>query len=244
MRAAPADQLRLLDLQALDTAVDQLTHRRAHLPELAEIAAMEQTLDGQRDEAVRHETTMSDVSREQRKLETDVDQVRTRTARDQQRMQAGTSAKEAEGLQHEIDSLARRQSDLEDQLLEVMESAESAELALTGARAEQDATASALEAAAERRDSVFADVDENLEGRAAERTQLAGQLPADLITLYERIRKSSGTGAARLARRRCEGCHMELSGSDLGKIRAAAEDEVLRCEQCARILVRTDESGL
>ena len=54
----------------------------------------------------------------------------------------------------------------------------------------------------------------------------------------------SGVGAAALLRRRCQGCHLELSGADLMAVREAADDEVLRCEECGRILVRTDDSGL
>lgn len=245
MKAAPADQLRLLDLQALDTAADQLAHRRRTLPELAEIVALEETLAGQRDEVVRQQTALSDVAREQRKLEADVDQVRTRAARDQQRMAASTAAKEAEGLRHEIDSLARRQADLEDQLLEVMERTESAEGLLAAASAQRDTSESALADAVRRRDAAVAEIDAGVAGRAAERETILPGIPADLLAAYERSRASSGgTGAARLFRRRCEGCHLDVAGGELAQIRAAADDEVLRCEQCGRILVRTAESGL
>jgi hypothetical protein len=47
-----------------------------------------------------------------------------------------------------------------------------------------------------------------------------------------------------LRQRRCEGCHIELSGSELAAVRAAAPDEVVRCDNCRRILVRTEDSGL
>ncbi len=76
------------------------------------------------------------------------------------------------------------------------------------------------------------------------RDNLAAGLPADLVTLYEKIRVSSGTGAAPLHQGRCEGCRIELTPTDLQRIRSAAPDEVLRCEECRRILVRVPESGL
>ena len=61
---------------------------------------------------------------------------------------------------------------------------------------------------------------------------------------YERLRTQHGVGAAALRAGRCEGCHLSLNTVDLARIRAAAPDEVLRCEECRRILVRTPESGL
>ena len=91
----------------------------------------------------------------------------------------------------------------------------------------------------------LADIAKEEEWRRTSRAPLAADLPPDLVRLYERIRDASGgVGAAMLRHRRCEGCHLEMSGSDLGDARAAAADDVLRCEECNRILVRTAESGL
>ncbi len=73
---------------------------------------------------------------------------------------------------------------------------------------------------------------------------MADDLPAELVALYDRIRESTGIGAALLRAGRCEGCRLELSGSERAKIKATAPDEVVRHEECGRILVRTNESGL
>jgi predicted nucleic acid-binding Zn-ribbon protein len=245
VKASSAAQLRLLDLQAADTTLDQLAHRRSHLPELAEIADLERKQRERRDDVVRAETRVADLDRDQRKQEGDVEQVRSRAARDQQRLLAGPSAREAESLQHEVDSLARRQAELEDQLLEVMEQHEEADAELARASTRAGEARTALSEAVDRRDGAFADIDAASAARRAEREAIAAEIPDDLLTLYEKIRASSGgTGAARLFQRRCEGCHLELSGSDLSAVREAAEDEVVRCEECRRILVRTPESGL
>src|SRR5205823_14729270 len=121
-------QLRLLDLQAADTALGQLTHRRATLPELAAIADADARLKALTDDLVRAQTEVADLDREQRRMEADVDQVRSRSDRDQQRMRAGAlPAKELESLQHEVQTLARRQSALEDGVLELMERREGAD---------------------------------------------------------------------------------------------------------------------
>ena len=246
MKAEPAVQLRLLELQGLDSALARLEHRRRVLPELATIAAADTRLAALRDAVVRAETEVGDLDREQRRLDNDVEQVRQRSRRDQQRMQAGgIPAKELESLQHEVESLARRQSDLEDAQLEIMERREEAEGRLTALRTEAAAVTADRDAAAAARDTAFGGIDAAVERDTAERATVAAELPADLITLYDKIRAGSGgVGAAVLRQRRCEGCRIELAGSELRAARAADPDEVLRCENCGRILVRTAESGL
>ncbi|HZY74751.1 MAG TPA: C4-type zinc ribbon domain-containing protein [Jatrophihabitantaceae bacterium] len=246
MNADPAAQLRLLDLQAADTALAQLAHRRATLPELAALAEREKRGTELHNEAIDAETLLADIVDEQRKLENEVDAVRTRASRDEQRLQSGgLPAKELESLQHEVTSLARRQSALEDDLLEVMERHEEADARLaevSAARAALDAERAELEAA---RDAAFAEIDAAVTARGAERSAIAGDLPADLLALYEKAREhGGGVGAAMLRQRRCEGCRIELSGAELSAVRAAEPDAVVRCEECRRILVRTAESGL
>ena len=136
MNADPAVQLRLLDLQAADTALAQLAHRRSTLPELAAIAAADARLAALTGDLVRAETEVTDLDREQRRLEADVDQVRQRSDRDEQRMRAGSvPPRELESLQHEVQTLARRQSDLEDSVLELMERQEDAAARLESLRA-------------------------------------------------------------------------------------------------------------
>jgi len=247
MNAAPDVQLRLLDVQAHDSALDRLAHRRRSLPELAELEALDARLAVLRDELVAAVTELSDLARDQRRVENDVDMVRVRIARDQQRLDSGqvASPRELENLQHELGSLTRRQGDLEDQVLEVMEQVEGIETRRSALRTEQARLAEQRGAAAERRDAGEAEIDADSERTAKERTALVDGVPADLLALYEKIRTGSGgIGAAPLARGRCEGCHLSLSPVDLGAIRNAPADEVLRCEECRRILVRTPESGL
>jgi predicted nucleic acid-binding Zn-ribbon protein len=246
VKAEPAVQLRLLELQRLDTALTRLEHRRHALPELTVIAAADTRLAELRDAVVLAETEVSDLDREQRRLDTDVEQVRQRSRRDQQRMQAGgIPAKELESLQHEVESLARRQSDLEDAELEVMERREEAESRAAELRADVAAVTAERDAAAHARDAAWVEIDAEAAEDTGARSSLAGELPGELLALYEKVRAAAGgVGAAELRQRRCEGCRLELAGSELRAARAAAPDEVLRCENCRRILVRTPESGL
>ncbi|HEV7654967.1 MAG TPA: C4-type zinc ribbon domain-containing protein [Mycobacteriales bacterium] len=246
MKADPKVQQRLLDLQSHDSALARLEHRRRTLPELAVITDADTRLAALRNDLVRAETEVSDLDRELRRLENDVEQVRTRSARDQQRMQSGAVvAKELESLQHEVDTLARRQSDLEDTELEVMERREDAEGRTSVVRAEVEKVTAARDDAEAARDAAFAEIDAEAAADTGARAATATELPADLIALYEKIRAvSGGVGAAALKHRRCEGCRLDLLGSELRAAQAAAPDEVLRCENCRRILVRTAESGL
>lgn len=245
MNADAATQLRLLDLQAADTALSQLAHRRRTLPELAAIAERGRDAEAAQLELVEAQTRVGDIAIEQRRLEADVDTVRARAARDEARLQAGgLPAKELEGLQHEIATLARRQGTLEDELLEVMERAEEADAQLAEASKRHEAFVGEQRDLEARRDSAFAEIDAALAQRQPERESIAGELPADLLALYERARAHGGSGAALLRARRCEACHMELSGTELSAARTAAPDEVVRCDNCRAILVRTSESGL
>lgn len=245
MKAEPARQLRLLDLQAIDTRLSQIAHARTHLPELAELADLEgkaQLLD---DQVVRSRTELGDVQRDIAKAEADVQQVRDRAARDQQRLDAGTgTAKDLQALQHELESLARRQSDLEEVELEVMERAEAIESDLAELERGRGELAERIGALRTSRDAKLTELDAEAQQVGGSREAVAAEVGESLLALYERVRANSGTGAAALRAKRCGGCQLELNSVEIARIREAPEDEVIRCEECSRILVRTAESGL
>ncbi len=190
---------------------------------------------------------VDDLTREQRKADADVEQVKTRRARDQTRMDQGliSNPKDLERMQGELVSLARRISDLEDVELEVMEQLETAQSehdVLVAEVVELDARAAEL---TRKRDELAGTMNVELGSVTAERKTLADGLAEDLLALYEKIRaQKGGVGAAALQSRRCTGCSLQLTASDLGRIGTASMDEVLRCEECQRILVRTSESGV
>ncbi|MFH9983864.1 zinc ribbon domain-containing protein [Streptomyces sp. NPDC017179] len=247
MNAAPADQIRLLDVQALDVRLQQLAHKRKSLPEHAEIESLNRDLAQLRDLLVAAQTEESDCAREQTKAEQDVDQVRKRAVRDQQRLDSGaiTSPKDLSNLQHEIVSLAKRQGDLEDVVLEVMERRESAQERVTELTGRVASVQAKVDDATARRDAAFEEIDGEVASVTKEREVIAAAVPADLMKLYDKLRgQQGGIGAAKLYQRTCQGCRQELAITELSEIRAAAPDTVVRCENCRRILVRTAESGL
>jgi uncharacterized protein len=246
VKASPQSQLRLLELAELDAELTRLDHRRQALPEIDELARMEARTGELKDATVVSETELGDLSREQGRAERDVEQVRTRIDRDRARLDAGqvTAARELASLQSEIESLHKRQDDLEEVVLELMERREALTSRLDELGAERDHLGSEMTAVAGRRDAALSEIGEQAGKASAQRQGIAAEVPADLLKLYDQIRDTRGVGAAALRRGRCEGCHLTLNTVDLNQIRTSAPDEVVRCEECRRILVRTPESGL
>ncbi|GAA4920234.1 hypothetical protein LX16_4644 [Stackebrandtia albiflava] len=245
MHADPADQRRLLDLQQADTALTQLTHRRTHLPEEAVITELTGLVNTTTDNQARFEAAASDLDRDIARVEREIEQVRNRADRDRARQDSGAAgAKELTSLAHELETLARRQSELEDQQLELMERREAVaeqEAAEGKLLAERRAELAEVTAA---RDAAAASIDAEAAAQRAARDAIAADIPADLVALYEKIRKTKPIAAAMLRQRRCESCRIEQSGAELAELRSAAPSDVMRCDNCRAILVRTGESGL
>ncbi len=246
MKADPQDQLRLLDVQAIDTALQQLAHRRKTLPEYAEVEALTKVISALEDERVRAEVDADDLDRDITRLEGEVEQVRGRATKDQQRLDEGRlPARELVALEHEMGSLKRRKSEFEDAELELMEKREAAQSRLDDVDARIASARERREAAEAKRDATLSEIAKEEEWKTTSRKPLVADLPADLITLYDQIRAQQGGLAAALVRQgRCGGCRLELAGADRARVKAAPPDEVVRCEECRRIMVRTAESGL
>lgn len=239
MKADPKDQQRLLDVAAIDTALAQLAHRKKNLPEFAEVDGLTKVIGALEDERVRAEVDLADLDRDIARLEREIDSVRQRHDRDQARMDDGRlPARELTAIEHEMVSLKRRQSELEDAELEVMEKRETAQTTMDAVDAKIASTRTRREGAEAKRDAALAEITKEQDWKGTSRAPLVADLPAELMALYDKV------GAAALRQGRCQGCRIELSGADLSRVRSAPADEVLRCEECRRILVRTAESGL
>jgi len=243
VNASPADQLRLVEVAELDARIRQADHARKNPPQAArvqELLAHRQTLS---QELTTRLGARDDLRIELSRIESDVAVVDARSARDAERLAISSNSKEAQGLESEIASLARRKSDLEDAELEVMENLERADAAVAEQEALIAATnAEGAELSAEGK-RVVAEATAAFEAATRDRAAVAGTVPADLLALYDKLAARSA-GAALLRARTCEGCHMVLSGTDLNALRQAAEDAVVTCPECDSILVRTGESGL
>lgn len=245
MKADPAVQRQLLDLAKVDAELSRVAHRRRTLPELAEIETAEKTAREKRDARVSTEMAISDLDREIARQEKEIESVRAREERDRKLMESGTvSAKQMNDVQHELETLSRRQSALEDDLLELMERREALEMDAQRTGAEVDKAEQDLAAATARRDENLKDLDTTQARRDTDRAKLLPGFPEPLLKLYERTRDHKGIGAALLRARRCGACQLELDRNTIAEIKAAAEDEVVQCDNCGAIMVRTLESGL
>jgi predicted nucleic acid-binding Zn-ribbon protein len=234
-------------VQAHDARLDLLTHQLRRLPEVATV----DQLQARRAEVATglgvQQMTATDLETDVRKADSDVAQVRTRRQRDQQRLDTGAvgSPRELEKLQHEVGSLDRRISVLEDAELEVMEQLDQARADAAGSERQLVELDAELSDATARRDESIAELDRQAALARAERARAVALVPADLLALYDKIRaQQGGVGAAALRQRRCEGCRLELNAADLRELAGEPTDAVLRCPECNRLLVRTAESGL
>lgn len=246
MNADAAAQRRLLDLAEVDADLDRIAYRRRSLPERDEVAAAERDGQAGHDALVAAQTEADDLDRDTRKLEGEIDQVRSREQRDRKLLDSGSinDPRQLEELQHELDTLTRRQSTLEDNLLDLLEQRETINGHLEGAQSARDEAETRLADATGRRDEALAGLADTETQRRADREVLTAELPADLLDLYERVRGHKGTGAALLTQRRCGACRLELDRAFLSRLRDAPAETVERCEECGAILVRTAESGL
>lgn len=237
----------MLDLQELDAKADQLRHQRGHLTELAEIEQLSTSRTDLDNRARDAQIVVDDLTEEQSKIDADVEQGRTRRTRDQQRVDQGviTNPKDLQHMLSELESLQRRITTLEDQELEVMEQVETAQKELDSLTAQVVAADERLATLSGSRDDRTSAIDRELDAVAAERAPIVAGLPADLLALYDKLREQKGgVGAAPLRARQCGGCRLSLDAAEIAQIKAAGSDEVIRCEECQRILVRIAESGL
>ena len=190
---------------------------------------------------------VADLEVEQSKIDADVEQVKARRERDRDRMDRGlvTNPKDLERMTHELASLERRVSSLEDEELEVMARLEDAQRDLDALRTELTAADERIAELTAARDEKVAAIDAELLDVEAQRGPSVEGLPTDLLALYDKLRAAKGgVGAAELRARQCGGCRLTLDNAELAVIRSAPVDQVVRCEECQRILVRTPESGL
>lgn len=245
MNADPASQRVLLDLARVDAEVLRLNHRTKNLPEDAEVAELTGRMSTERDESVRISMVVEDFDRDITKLENEVRQTRLRERKDRELMASGSiAAKQLTELEHELRGLARRQSVLEDEQLEVMERREATALEQQRAEATVLATERDLQGARGRRDEALKDIDVARGRTSGERVALTADLPADLLADYDRRRAAAGVGAGLLQARRCGACRLELDATFVQNVKKMLADQVAYCEECTAILVRTNESGL
>jgi predicted nucleic acid-binding Zn-ribbon protein len=244
MKAEVVQQRSLLALAELDAELSRIEHRAKHLAEeqrLEEVQAMHREAN---DRLAALQIALEDLDAQVAKFEAEIDAVRQREQRDRSLMAGGTiDAKQLTDLQHELATLERRQSTLEDSLLEVMERREQLQGDQAGALAMIDELQGKLSEAQKASDGMRTELDQQRHQRLSRRDELVAELDENLVALYERQRARGGAGAGVLQGRRCGACRIEIDRGELARISAAAEDDVLRCPECGAILLRVKGAG-
>jgi len=244
MKAEVVQQRSLLELAELDAELSRLEHRAKNLPAQQQLEDAQSSHREANDRLAAVQIALEDLDGQVAKFESEIDAVRQREDRDRNLLAGGTvDAKQLTELQHELETLERRQSSLEDSLLEVMERREELQSQQAGELAEIDELQTKLTDAQRACDAARAEIDQVRHQSVSRRDELVSLLDADLVALYERQRSHGGPGAGVLQGRRCGACRIEIDRGELARISAAADDEVLRCPECGAILLRVKGAG-
>jgi predicted nucleic acid-binding Zn-ribbon protein len=244
MKAEVVQQRSLLELAELDAGLSRIEHRGKNLPAQQQLEEAQTAHRQANDRLAVVQIALEDLDGQVAKFESEIDAVRQREDRDRTLLAAGTvDAKQLTELQHELETLERRQSSLEDSLLEVMERREELQRQQAAALTEIDELQTKLTEAQRARDEQRAEIDQQRHQSVSRRDELVAVLDPDLVALYERQRARGGAGAGLLQGRRCGACRIEIDKGELARISAAADDEVLRCPECGAILLRVKGTG-
>lgn len=244
LKASPDIQKHLLDLQALDTKLQQIGHRAKNLPELSVLAQLNAEAEATKATLRTENGTAEDARLELSRLEADVAVVEARITRDTERLDTATSVKDVAGLEQELAALRKRRDDLEEIELTVMETVEEREQAVAATRAVLDDLEARTTAQEQERDTALAGLTSEQAHADANRSTIAGKLPDALLALYERQRDRYGFGASLLQGGVSLASGVKLNANDVNAIRSADPEDVLICPDSQAILVRTEESGL
>jgi len=240
VKSTKAAQERLLALQSLDSSLIQLDHRLKNLPVIKLLDEKVIAHATARDLCIAAETEKNDIKHELSRSEVDVEQVVSRIERDQKRLEAGQGTpKELEQLQHELVSLEKRRSELEEVELEVMMRIDGLDSRINALASERDALEKEIASLRVEKEQAISEIESMMKKTEQDRSELASSVEPELLALYEKVRGSAdGIGAARLHNGQCEGCHLALNAAEVTRLKALPDDEVVRCEECRRILIR------
>jgi uncharacterized protein len=236
----------LLRLQDLDTAITQLQHRRAALPERQQLSEVTAALAGVGRRAAEVGAARHDLSRRQAALEEQLASTASRRQAIEQRMYAarGAAARDLQAMDEEIRQLQHRGEEMEDAELELMMALEPLDAELAMLEAEQQRLEAAATSLGETLAAAEGAIGRDLEEQERARAATAAKVPAELRQRYDVLRaRLGGTGAARLVGTRCSGCHLELPAMEVDRIHRLPPGAVVTCEQCGRILVPQSGSG-
>lgn len=242
MKAEVSQQRSLLALSEVDAELARIAHRGKNLAEqkrLDEITAQRGEVN---DRLAALGIALEDLDEQVTKYESEIDSVRQREDRDRALLEGGSvGAKQVTEIQHELETLQRRQASLEEQLLEVMERREELVAKQSEELRRVDDLQTELSEAQQARDAALVELDQARHQCTTRRDALVNAIDDQLVALYDKQRARGGAGAGPLQGRRCGACRIEIDRGEIARITAAADDDVVRCPECGAILLRVKQ---
>ena len=240
MQASPEQQSLIFELQLLDNEIMQANTKLKSLPEIEQLLHIDKRIVTATDELATVKAEADQIALELRRGEVDVETVTDRIKKDEARLSSGNATpKELEQLQHEVGTLKKRQETLEEIELEIMVRSE-AITARTNTLTTDLASLETLKAEINQRlTTASSEINTVITNKQSDREKVVVKIEKPLIDLYEKIRTASGgVAAAALVGNKCNGCNLAINAVEMERIKSLAKDELLRCEECRRILVR------
>ena len=240
MQASPEQQSLIFELQLLDNEIMQANTKLKSLPEIEQLLHIDKRIVTATDELATVKAEADQIALELRRGEVDVETVTDRIKKDEARLSSGNATpKELEQLQHEVGTLKKRQEALEEIELEIMVRSE-AITARTDTLTTDLASLETLKAEINQRlTTASGEINTVITNKQSDREKVVVKIEKPLIDLYEKIRTASGgVAAAALVGNKCNGCNLAINAVEMERIKSLAKDELLRCEECRRILVR------
>ena len=240
MQASTEQQGLILELQLLDNEIMQANTKLKSLPEIEQLLHIEKRVTAANDELSVVKSESDQIALELRRGEVDVETVTDRIKKDEARLSSGNATpKELEQLQHEVETLKKRQESLEEIELEIMIRNDAVITRSNTLSTDLASLQTLKDEISGRLQSATDDINKVIGDKNTARNAVAGKIEKALLDLYEKIRgNGGGVGAAALVGNKCNGCNLAINAVEMERIKSLAKDELLRCEECRRILVR------
>ena len=238
MKANLQDQKRLLELVEIDLSLVRNAGDKAKLLSATAISEANEKALALSDHLIDARNRVGDLELELKRSENDLELVESRIAKDNQRLSSTSSAKDAQGIEHELNTLAKRKSELEDTELGIMEVLETVRAELSEA---EKAKASAENELTQLRSALATNTAELDSARAelsSKRSALVGLIEPELAMAYQR-KADRNVAAGRLVGRECGACRLSITATNLEEIVALPADEIAECPNCQAYLVRS-----
>ena len=238
MRANLQDQKSLLEMAQLDIDLGRNASEKAKLLASTEIEVASDLALALSDQLIDARNKVGDLELELKRSENDLELVETRIAKDKQRLTTTSSPKDAQGIEHELTSLTKRKSELEDLELAVMEELEKVRSELDAVSSNKQLAEAELSGLREKLASNLTELDSERARLVASREKLIATLDPELAVVYQR-KADRGSSVGRLIGRECGACRLSITATNLDEILALAPDEIAECPNCQALLVRS-----